>query len=140
VQPDNGTLVIGPLGPTGTDIYTGITGPSNFGSGGVASASSGSRDAVGIGGEDNLLAVPVGYVSGSLLSDTSTFDNATLASLGLTLRTYTYSWTPESEATDDSFVINVGTTPLPAALPLFAGGLGALGLFGWRRKRKAISE
>ena len=28
-------------------------------------------------------------------------------------------------------------TPLPAALPLFASGLGALGLFGWRRKRKA---
>lgn len=27
-------------------------------------------------------------------------------------------------------------TPLPAALPLFASGLGALGLFGWRRKRK----
>jgi hypothetical protein len=30
-------------------------------------------------------------------------------------------------------------TPLPAALPLFAGGLGALGLLGWRRKRKAAS-
>jgi hypothetical protein len=28
-------------------------------------------------------------------------------------------------------------TPLPAALPLLAGGLGALGLLGWRRKRKA---
>ena len=28
-------------------------------------------------------------------------------------------------------------TPLPAALPLFASGLGALGLLGWRRKRKA---
>ena len=28
-------------------------------------------------------------------------------------------------------------TPLPAALPLFATGLGAIGLFGWRRKRKA---
>ena len=27
--------------------------------------------------------------------------------------------------------------PLPAALPLFATGLGALGLYGWRRKRKA---
>jgi hypothetical protein len=26
-------------------------------------------------------------------------------------------------------------TPLPAALPLFATGLGALGLLGWRRKR-----
>ncbi len=28
-------------------------------------------------------------------------------------------------------------TPLPAALPLFATGLGALGLLSWRRKRKA---
>jgi hypothetical protein len=27
--------------------------------------------------------------------------------------------------------------PLPGALPLFATGLGALGLLGWRRKRKA---
>jgi len=27
-------------------------------------------------------------------------------------------------------------TPLPAALPLFVTGLGALGLIGWRRKRK----
>ena len=30
-----------------------------------------------------------------------------------------------------------GTTPLPATLPLFATGLGALGLLGWRRKRRA---
>jgi hypothetical protein len=28
-------------------------------------------------------------------------------------------------------------TPLPAALPLFATGIGGLGLLGWRRKRKA---
>jgi hypothetical protein len=28
-------------------------------------------------------------------------------------------------------------TPLPAALPLFAGGLGVIGLLGWRRKWKA---
>jgi hypothetical protein len=27
-------------------------------------------------------------------------------------------------------------TPVPAALPLFATGLSAMGLFGWRRKRK----
>jgi len=31
-------------------------------------------------------------------------------------------------------------TPLPAALPLFAGGLGALGLLGWRRKKKAAAS
>jgi hypothetical protein len=28
------------------------------------------------------------------------------------------------------------STPLPAALPLFATGIGGLGLLGWRRKRK----
>jgi hypothetical protein len=31
-------------------------------------------------------------------------------------------------------------TPLPGALPLFATGLGALGLLGWRRKRKAAAS
>ena len=29
--------------------------------------------------------------------------------------------------------------PLPAALPLFAGGLGVMGLLGWRRKRKQVA-
>jgi hypothetical protein len=33
----------------------------------------------------------------------------------------------------------VAVTPLPAALPLFATGLGGLGLLGWRRKRKAAA-
>jgi hypothetical protein len=32
--------------------------------------------------------------------------------------------------------IDVTATPLPGALPLFATGLGALGLLVWRRKRK----
>jgi len=30
-------------------------------------------------------------------------------------------------------------TPLPAALPLFTSGLGALGLLGWRKRRKAAT-
>jgi hypothetical protein len=29
-----------------------------------------------------------------------------------------------------------GATPLPATLPLFATGIGGLGLLGWRKKRK----
>jgi hypothetical protein len=33
-------------------------------------------------------------------------------------------------------LIGTAVTPLPAALPLFATGLGAMGLLGWRRKRK----
>jgi hypothetical protein len=32
--------------------------------------------------------------------------------------------------------VSVSATPLPAAFPLFATGLGALGLLGWRKKRK----
>jgi hypothetical protein len=34
---------------------------------------------------------------------------------------------------------DIPAVPLPAALPLFATGLGALGLLGWRRKRKAAA-
>jgi hypothetical protein len=38
-------------------------------------------------------------------------------------------------SSDNLQIAAVGTTPLPAALPLFASGLGAIGLFSWRRKR-----
>lgn len=40
------------------------------------------------------------------------------------------------ELTIDDQGFGVSPTPLPAALPLFATGLGAMGLLGWRRKRK----
>jgi hypothetical protein len=33
---------------------------------------------------------------------------------------------------------NVQFTPIPAALPLFAGGLGLMGLLGRRRKQKGL--
>jgi hypothetical protein len=33
--------------------------------------------------------------------------------------------------------INTAATPIPAALPLFASGLGALGFAGWRKRKKA---
>ncbi len=36
-------------------------------------------------------------------------------------------------------VLGATATPLPATLPLFATGLSAMGLFGWRRKRKAAA-
>jgi hypothetical protein len=41
-------------------------------------------------------------------------------------QTVTYDYTP-------------AVAPLPAALPLFTTGVGALGLVGWRRKRKSAS-
>ena len=36
-------------------------------------------------------------------------------------------------------LVSVNQTPLPAALPLFAGGLGVMGLLARRRKRKAAT-
>ncbi|HXX06600.1 MAG TPA: hypothetical protein VEJ43_00845 [Pseudolabrys sp.] len=33
-------------------------------------------------------------------------------------------------------LLSTSATPLPAAAPLFASGLGVLGLLGWRRKKK----
>ena len=64
-----------------------------------------------------------------------------IADLGLIVQDVNNSFsfgTPDQFAQDhlDAPPI-VGQTPLPAALPLFATGLGAMGLFGWRRKRKA---
>ena len=45
----------------------------------------------------------------------------------------------EESSTDfnAAFSLDGVETPLPGALPLFATGLGVLGLLGWRRKRKA---
>ena len=43
---------------------------------------------------------------------------------------------PEMSDLQIGAVVSTTTTPLPAALPLFATGLGALGLLGRRRKRK----
>jgi hypothetical protein len=43
-----------------------------------------------------------------------------------------FSLTPITSSTGSA-------VPLPAALPLFATGLGALGLLGWRRKKKAAA-
>jgi hypothetical protein len=48
---------------------------------------------------------------------------------------FTLAITFANESTFTATVIP-NPTPLPAALPLFATGLGGLGLLGWRRKRK----
>ena len=47
--------------------------------------------------------------------------------------TISFDWT------GTSIITHQGETPLPAALPLFASGLGTLGLLGWRRKRKSAA-
>jgi hypothetical protein len=53
------------------------------------------------------------------------------------LVTYFGSWGFSGGSSDTVLTLTPVATPLPAALPLFATGLSALGLLGWRRKRKA---
>jgi hypothetical protein len=58
-----------------------------------------------------------------------------------------YIWTGKTAAGAPSSITSTTitfnpiptATPLPAALPLFATGIGGLGFLGWRRKRKAQS-
>jgi hypothetical protein len=44
------------------------------------------------------------------------------------------------QESDGTFTVTPAATPLPAALPLFATGLWALGLLGWRRKRRNAAK
>jgi hypothetical protein len=141
IVPAAGDIINGSPNGTNYDGYTGFTGPTSFGPGQLTGPSTGSGDIVGIdNGEFSpaRLIVPAGYMSGSPLSDTGTYLNQTLA--GLLVIPGTYTWTWDNGA--DNFILQIGpvtTTPLPAALPLFATGLGALGLLGWRRKRKVAA-
>jgi hypothetical protein len=53
--------------------------------------------------------------------------------------TVIFQGTPPDGADRSSFIDGVSlvaSVPVPATLPLFASGLGALGLFGWRGRRK----
>ena len=49
------------------------------------------------------------------------------------------SWVPLSTILQMLPLTVAEITHIPAALPLFATGLGALSLLGWRRKRKQIA-
>jgi hypothetical protein len=49
-------------------------------------------------------------------------------------------WSGDFKVTYTYDVAAIPEVPLPATLPLFATGLGVLGLLGWRRKRKASTN
>ena len=92
------------------DVYSGsITKPANFGTGGAA-ATSGSGSYISVQGVPAALYVPSGYTSGEALSGTTTYVG-TLATLGLTVGTYTYSWGSGGNA--DTLTLLIGETPTP---------------------------
>jgi PEP-CTERM motif-containing protein len=95
--------------------YTAIFGPSGgFGEGFGTFASFSGGDPLGV--QASLLFVPINYVSGAQLSETSTYLKATFASLGLTPGTYVWSWGGEDHA--DTFTLDIGgAIPFPVPEP-----------------------
>ena len=127
--PKVATLINGPLEFFDFDTYTGVSGPSSFGTIPnymVFDPSTGSGDVVAIAGGSELL-LPPGYVSGTYLSDTDTYDNTTLSALDAVPGVYTYAWG------SDTLTVDIVPEPSTWAL-LFAGG-AVLSICVLRRRR-----
>jgi hypothetical protein len=77
-----------------TDTYSGVTTyPTTFGAGGVGvTSSSGSIFGILPGPSGRSLHVPSGYVSNATISGSATYASQTIAGMGLTSGTYTWSW------------------------------------------------
>ena len=95
--------------------------PITFGLGPTTIADAGTGDLVGVSRETGgfYLDVPSGYVSGTALISSSTWNNRTIASLGLIPGTYTWTW--GSGVTADSFTLIIQGTaaagPVASASP-----------------------
>jgi hypothetical protein len=123
-------------------FYLGPTGPHSFGPSGdvEVNASSAIGDLIGIYGDVPIygrgvfsaVVVPNGYVSGTLLSNTTTWDNTTISGLGLTPGTYTWTW--GSGPTADSFVVQIGS-PEPSTMIVLGAMAGAVVFGAWIRGR-----
>ena len=95
----------------------------------------------------DINSVSILYQSGPTTTGTYVLNNYDLAAGTYVLDTYLGSCGAGQSCSDNDtssdpvyavgFTPDVSATPLPAALPLFAGGLGVMGLLGRRRKRNA---
>lgn len=132
MSPHSGDIITGLAGLRLVDAYTGFTGPASFGSGGETFADGGSGDTVGIFDENDVLFVPAGYVSGSALTDASTYAGQTFTTLGVTSGTYIWTWGAVATA-DDSFTLDV--VPEPSGVLLLALPLGLVALLAARPRR-----
>jgi hypothetical protein len=139
---DRGPGFIDPLiaciltGDSLIDIYTGFSGPTSFGSSGETLATSNNGSGVGINGGQNLLAVPPGYISDTVLSASSTFANQTFSSLGVTPGTYEWTW-GTGENQNFTVLIGAAAVPEPASAALLGGALGGLLLAGSIRRYRS---
>jgi len=79
--------------------------------------------------------VPHGYMSGSALSDSTIYDNATFSSLGLARGTYEWTW---GTGTNQNFTLQIGPATVPESGSTFGLLLVAvIGIFGLSRFRSS---
>jgi hypothetical protein len=132
VTPLDGVLALGPP-ITSADTYTGATGPGSFGGGSFTRASSGTGDIFAVEAALGDIVVPEGYTSGTSLSGSATFDDTTIAGLGLTPGTYTYSWGSGGAA--QTLTVSVSAVPEPSSMAM-AGIAVAAGLIVAARRHR----
>jgi formylglycine-generating enzyme required for sulfatase activity len=72
--------------------YSGIVGPSVFGTNKLSRKVSGSGDVVGVLPKRGLLVLPPGYQSGTPIFGRANYEGVTLAELGLEVGIYQWSW------------------------------------------------
>jgi hypothetical protein len=121
ITPNAAVIATGPASFVSADFYRGtFSGPTNFGSGRQTLATSGSGNIVDANTQAAFpdIGVPAGYMSDTALSDTSTYDNQTLATLGVTPGTYEWTW---GTGPNQNFTLDA-TVPAP----LIGHGLPAL--------------
>ena len=133
IEASAGQIITG--SPGNARAYTGLNGPTSFGSGGLFNASTSSGDLFGrfpaqFGGP---LFVPLLYTSGDPLTNSMTFDNATFASLGVTPGTYEWTW--GTGLRNQNFTLIIGGAGVPdSGSTVSLLGCGLLGLAALRRK------
>jgi len=144
VSGQNAYAVLGPVPPSFDSVtfMTGLTGPAHFGSGPYTVASSGSGDRFGIDVANGTARLWIGatYHSGSALSATDTWDNMTLAGLGLDPGVYTYSWGQGADA--DTLQVRIGGAvagvPEASTWAMMLGGFGLVG-GAMRARRRSVA-
>ena len=119
-------------------MYRGVSRPASFGSGALTGTNNSSGDRFGADTADSFLFVPPGYVSGTALSDSATFEGQTFATLGVTPGIYVYDW-GSGDHTDTLTIVIGGEVPEPSTWAMMLLGFAGLVLAGYRAARKTVA-